>query len=493
VKCPLGLFKILITMLRKFLLSLGLLFLIGNSMIAQRTWSLERCIKHVEASNSPTIRLAEIDVDRAKVLQRRAQARRQPTLNFLFDLGANFGRVDDPVTGIYENQSIIYNTLFLQGNYSLYDGGRTKKEIERSDLDFQVAELEAEQLTQDMTLDVLQTYLSILLAEEHLDNARKNLQQTNDWLAQMQKKVRGGIYSQSDLQTVEIQKARDQQAIIDRQNFVDKNYVALKILLEMDPSQPLEIEKPNNITFTEGDLQKLPFSRVYNRAVQSQPAFKVGELKVKNAQLEGEIARGSKKPTVDLYAGVWSSYSSATRSNEVESTQIFRDSFKNAFAENSIAGEDLFYDVEVPFYFKALYPEQIFDNLGYGVGVRVNVPILDQKASQLDSELAHLNMKQAQEEDNERKQRLKADIQNAILDVEAADKKLKATEKTYRLADEAVEFMRKKLSSGNVGAFEVKVALSERDEVETELVIAKYDYLLKKMVIDYYEGRPLEF
>ena len=404
--------------------------------------------------------------------------------------------MNDPVTGNNQNQSIIYNTLYLSGEYSLYDGGRTKKEIERSNLDFQVAELEAEQLTQDMTLEVLQAYLSILLAEEHLENAKKNLQQTNDWVAQMQKKVRGGIYSQADLQTVEIQRARDEQAIIDRENFVDKNYVALKILLEMDPSQPLEIEKPKNITFTEDDLKKLPFSRVYNRALQTQPGFKVGDLKVKNAQLEGEIARGSKKPTVDLYAGLWSSYSSSAQSNEVERTEIVVDSFENAFTISSAIpepGETLFYEREEVNFFKAVYPEQIFGNLGYGVGVRVNVPILDQKASQLDAELAHLNMKQAQEEDNERKQQLKADIQNAILDVEAADKKLKAIEKTYRLADEAVEFMRKKLSYGNVGAFEVKVALSERDEVETQLVIAKYDYLLKKMVIDYYEGRPLEF
>ena len=479
----------------KILLPFILILLMGNTTTAQRVWSLDRCLKHVETSNSPTIRLAKIDVDKAKVRQRKAIAKRQPTLNLGVDLGANLGLVDDPVTGNKRNQSIIYNTFYLQGNYSLYDGGRTKKEIERSDLDVQISEAEEQQLTQDMTLQVLQAYLSILLAEEHLENARKNLQQTNDWLAQMQKKVRGGIYSKSDLQTVEIQKARDQQSIIDRANFVEKNYIQLKILLEMDPSQPLKIEKPDNITFTEGDLKKLPFSRVYNRALQNQPAFKIGDLKVKSAQLEEEIARGSKKPTVDLYAGVWSSYSSATESNEVKSTQTVIDSFENAFTGFAIPepGENLYYESEVREYYKALYPEQIFGNLGYGLGVRVNVPILDQKASQLDSEIAHLNMKQAQEEDNERKQQLKADIQNAIIDIEAADKKLKATEKTYRLSEESVEFMRKKLSYGNVGAFELKVAMGERDEVQTELVIAKYDFLLKKMVIDYYEGRALEF
>ena len=471
------------------------IFLMGNIVSAQRVWSLERCLKHVEASNSPSIRLAKIGVDRAKVLQRKAIAKRQPTLSLGVDLGVNLGRVDDPVTGIYDNQSIIYNTLYLQGNYSLYDGGQIKKEIERSDLEVQVSEAEEQQLIQDMTLEVLQAYLSILLAEEHLENAKNNLQQTNDWLAQMQKKVKGGIYSKSDLQTVEIQKARDEQTIIDRQNFVDKNYVQLKILLEMDPSQPLKIEKPDNITFTKDDLKKLPFSRVYNRALNSQPAFKIGDLKVKSAQLEEEIARGSKKPTVDLYAGVWSSYSSATEDFS-SPKRTFKDTvaLENAFFEETMLPNDnLLHEVNRFEYYKEVYPKQIFSNLGYGLGVRVNVPILDQKVSQLDSEIAHLNMKEAQEEDNERKQQLKGDIQNAILDVEAADKKLKAIEKTYRLSENSVEFMRKKLSYGKVGAFELKVAMSEKDEVQTQLVLAKYDYLLKKMVIDYYEGRPLEF
>ena len=482
-------------MLQKILFSLAFIFLMGNTITAQRTWSLERCLKHVQTSNSPTIRLAKIDVDKAKVLQRKAVAKRQPTVSLAVDLGANLGLVSDPVTGDNQNQSILYNTFYLQGNYSLYDGGQTKKEIERSELDVQVAEAEEAQLTQDITLEVLQAYLSILLAEEHLENAKQNLQQTNDWLAQMQKKVRGGIYSKSDLQTVEIQKARDEQAIIDRENFVDKNYVQLKILLEMDPSQILKIEKPKDLKFAEGDLKKLPFSRVYNRALQSQPVFKVGNLKVKSAQLEEEIARGSKKPTVSLFGGVWSSYSSATfDESEPKSTTI-----ETVIQENvTISGigvdnETLTYERPNPEYYKELYPKQIWNNLGYGAGVRLNVPILDQKSSQLDSEIAHLNMKQAQEEDNERKQQLKANIQNAILDVEAANKKLKAIEKTYRLADDSVEFMRKKLSYGKVGAFELKVSMNERDDVQTELVIAKYDYLLKRMVIDYYEGRPLEF
>ena len=95
-------------MLPKNLLPFLIIMFFVNTSVAQRTWSLERCLKHVEASNSPTIRLAEIDVDRAKVLQRRAQARRQPTLNFLFDLGSNFGLVNDPVTG--NNHCLLYTS-----------------------------------------------------------------------------------------------------------------------------------------------------------------------------------------------------------------------------------------------------------------------------------------------------------------------------------------------------------------------------------------------
>ena len=134
---------------------------------------------------------------------------------------------------------------------------------------------------------------------------------------------------------------------------------------------------------------------------------------------------------------------------------------------------------------------QIGENFGYGVGVNVYVPILDKKASKLNAEIARVNYRQKQEENIQFKQQLRTDIQNAISDVQAAVKKLAAAEKTLTLLEASIVSMKNKLSLGNINAFEYKTILNDRDSAEIELVLAKYEFILKKMIVEFYEGKKL--
>ena len=129
--------------------------------------------------------------------------------------------------------------------------------------------------------------------------------------------------------------------------------------------------------------------------------------------------------------------------------------------------------------------------MGYGVGLNIYLPILDKKASKLNSEIAQVNYRQQQEENIQFKQQLRIEIQNAILDVQAAAKKLEAAEKTLSLLEASIVSMKNRLSLGNINAFEYKTILNERDSAEIELVLAKYEFILKKMVVEFYEGKNL--
>ncbi|MBL4795772.1 MAG: TolC family protein [Pseudomonadales bacterium] len=84
------------------------------------------------------------------------------------------------------------------------------------------------------------------------------------------------------------------------------------------------------------------------------------------------------------------------------------------------------------------------------------------------------------------------DIQNAITDVQAAVKKLEAAEKTLTLLEASIVSMKNKLSLGNINAFEYKTILNDRDSAEIEIVLAKYEFILKKMIVEFYEGKKLK-
>ncbi|HFC01369.1 MAG TPA: TolC family protein [Phaeodactylibacter sp.] len=469
----------------------------GNVLLSQRVWSLEKCIQHVQMSNTTSMRHANLEVEKNKIIQRREEAQRQPDLGFSSNLGLNLGRTVDPSTNVFGNQSTLYNNFSLRGNYSLYDGNQTKKKIEKSRLAVKSAQAQADQLSKNLSLEVVQAYLRILMAQEQLANSKKNLAQTESWFQQTKNLVDAGLQSLADLRNVEIQKARDEQKIIEQQNFLDRSYVELKLILEIDPSLSLKIKKPKNIPQPTEAIEHLSFKKIYAKALKSQPGVEGGELLLQSLELDREIALAEKKPTANLFGGVWTNYSSAILDySKPDYSNSFETKAEGLVSIEGIEGGDpipITYfgqgGIEYP---RTPYFNQIGNNLGYGVGVNIYVPILDKKSSKLNADIAQINFRQKQEENIQFKQQLRTNIQNAIADVQAAAKKLKAAEKSFNLLKESMLSMKNRLAMGNVSAFEYKTTLNEKDSAQIELVIAKYEFLLKKMIVEFYEGKKLK-
>ncbi|MFK8007218.1 MAG: TolC family protein [Saprospiraceae bacterium] len=480
--------------MQKITLTVFSILIFGNVLTAQRTWSLEKCIQHVQQSNTTSMRHANFEVEKNKIILERTEAERQPDLGFSTNLGLNLGRTIDPSTNEFGNSSTLYNSFRLESNYTLYDGNQTKKRIEKSGLAVQSAQADADQLSKDLSLRVLQAYLTILMAEEQLSNAKKNLSQTEAWMRQAKNLVNAGLQSSADLRNVEIQKARDEQKIIDRQNYLDRSYVALKQILELDPSLSLKIERPKKVAQPDESINKLSFKSIYAKALKTQPGVDGGELELKSIKLDKDIALAEKKPSVSLFGGIWTNYSSGIADfSKPDTSNIMDVSFtEEVFLENEGLIDLTRFGKEGTVYPTQSYFSQIGDNFGYGVGVNVYVPILDKKASKLNAEIAQVNYRQKQEENIQFKQQLRTDIQNAILDVQAAAKKLEAAEKTLTLLEASIVSMKNKLSLGNINAFEYKTILNDRDSAEIELVLAKYEFILKKMIVEFYEGKKLK-
>lgn len=480
--------------MQKITLTVFSILLFGNVLTAQRTWSLEKCIQHVQQSNVTSLRYANLEVAKNKIILERTEAERQPDLGFSTNLGLNLGRTIDPSTNEFGNSSTLYNSFRLESNYTLYDGNQTKKRIEKSSLAVQSSQADADQLSKDLSLRVLQAYLTILMAEEQLSNAKKNLSQTESWMRQTKNLVNAGLQSLADMRNVEIQKSRDEQKIIDRQNYLDRSYVALKSILEIDPSLSLKIERPKKITQPDESINNLSFKSIYAKALKTQPSVDGGELKLKSLKLDKEIALTEKKPSVSLFGGIWTNYSSRIMDfTNPDTSNITAVGFtEEVFLENEGLVDLTTFSQEGVTYPSQKYFSQIGDNFGYGVGVNVYVPILDKKASKLNAEIAQINYRQKQEENIQFKQQLRTDIQNAISDVQAASKKLEAAEKTLTLLEASIVSMKNKLSLGNINAFEYKTILNDRDSAEIELVLAKYEFILKKMIVEFYEGKKLK-
>jgi outer membrane protein len=90
------------------------------------------------------------------------------------------------------------------------------------------------------------------------------------------------------------------------------------------------------------------------------------------------------------------------------------------------------------------------------------------------------------------RQTLKNDIQTAIANARAARQQLEASQKTFDATAIAFQNTEKRHALGAVNALDLTTAKNNRDIAENDLVVAKFDYIFKLKILDFYEGKELK-
>ncbi|HQW26835.1 MAG TPA: TolC family protein, partial [Saprospiraceae bacterium] len=137
------------------------------------------------------------------------------------------------------------------------------------------------------------------------------------------------------------------------------------------------------------------------------------------------------------------------------------------------------------------YGDQLDQNIGYGWGATLSIPILNNYSGKASVEKAKINVINADIETEKLKQTLKTNIQNALTSARAARKSLEGAQAAFNAASIALANADRKAAVGALNNFEYLSARSRSDTAESNLLIAKYDYYFQIKVIEYYMGRGI--
>ena len=462
--------------------------LMCNGIFAQETWSLEKCVRYALQENI-NIKRAEINVKSNQLSEKGSKYNRLPSLNGRIGGGYQFGRTIDPVTNAFNSLSIGTNSLSLDLGVTLYNGGRIENSIKQASYDLQAAMGDLAQTKNDISLLIAQSYLNVLFAEEQLDAAVKRKELTESQLSQVDKLIRAGARPQNDRLEILATIARNDQAIIAQENAVETGLLSLKNLLQLDPSKDIQLEKPNTIVISADDNpDALNLGDLYNSSIMNQPFIKADENRVKSAALGKDIARANYLPRLTAFAGLSANYS--TRGKRLDGTSstvlIPQTVFING-TEVDFALEQERDNVEDNPYF-----DQINENFGQSIGVSLNIPIYNNHSTIIAMDQAELNMINTQYTSEINKQNLKNDIQTSLANARAAKRTLAASNRTVEASNAAFQNSEKQFQLGTINTFEYATAKNNLDQAEVDLIIAKYDYLFKLKVLDFYQGKKLE-
>ncbi len=475
-------------MLKKFSLTLFLFALLVQSSTAQEVWSLEKCIDYAY-QNSIDAKRADINVKNAELTERGNKLSRLPNLNLSANYSLSFGRNIDIATNEFTTQSIGTNNFTLSSGVTLYNGNRITNSIKQSKIDTKAAQADAQQIERDLALNVAVSYLNVLLSKEQLENSQKRLVQSKDQLTQTDRLIKAGTRPEGDRYEILAQIARDEQLIVSGENTVIRNYLSLKQLLLLEPDFDLEVVTPNieNIAAATGaELDQLSLSNTYDKAVNNQPRIEANNLRLKSAELGVKIAKAGWYPSIQLFGQLDSRFSSQGKAiDEIIPVIDETDARVNGIPVviETLGARTTLKDNP---YFK-----QLDENLGYGFGVSLSMPLYQNGVTRIAVERAKLNIITNQLQTTEFKQNLKSQLQQAIADAKAARKTFASSERTLDANKISFTNTEKRYRLGAVNTFEYTTARNTLDQSEIDYTLAKYEYVFRMKIVDYYLGKDL--
>ncbi|GAB1419812.1 TolC family protein [Bacteroidales bacterium] len=441
-----------------------LLFAVSSGIFAQRVYTLEECIQ-LALENNIRIKQSRLDVENTDLSQLQSKLDLLPSLNAGSSHSIGWGRALDMATYKYVDKQTKSTYFNISSDLSLFSGFQKLNTIKQRRADYLAAKYSADKIQNDVSLTVAGAYLQILFSRELLNNARMQADITAQQMERTKKLVEAGTLAQGSFLDVQAQYANEEVAIVQYANQLNLAYLDLLQLLELKAGTPLEIEVPLLEVAPEAGL--LPVDYIYNKALDFMPEIKSAEQQYLSSRHSLNIARGSRSPSLSLSAALGTSFSDQIR-----------------VSNNPLDGD-----------FNKIKPfeDQWNDNRNATLSFRLNVPIFN--AYQISSYIgkSRIGMMNADYNLQLSKNTLRKNVETAYADALSSHATFVARGKSLASLRESFHYTEQKFNVGMVNAIDYNLAKSQLAKSESELLSAKYDYLFKLKILDFYLGRPLSF
>jgi outer membrane protein len=477
----------------RFLTIFTIVLVSGASAICQETWTLERCVKYAQETNI-TIQQAQLSLRNAQLNASEAKAARNPNLSAQSNLGMQFGRTIDPRSNSFVNSSVGFNSLSLNAGLNLFQGGAVLHNVRQTGHQVQAAQADLERSANDIGLLVAQSYLNILLADEQLQNAKARLSQSEEQLRTTRKFINVGTLPAIDSLNVIAQLTRDRQVEIAAQNNLDLAYLSLRQLLQIDPDKAFRIEEPIIEVPESNYLTAMQAGDIYSTALSNQPGIRAGESRLRAAHENVSVAKSALYPTISLFGQLSSNYSTAYKDFTFLGTGNFQGGNPITFTRlDGRVDTGLVANFIPNFSEKTVgYGRQVEENFGQAFGVSFAVPIYQNGRNKLNIQRAKLNIKSVELQNEQTRQQLRSDVQTALANSKAASEQFKAAQATLSAARLAHENMKKRHALGAVNTLELTTTRNNLSQAENDVTVARYDYIFKVKILDFYLGRKIK-
>jgi len=426
-----------------------------TSLHAQEVWSLEKCINYA-LDNNIKIKQGVISTKYQQNQLKQTKFSRLPNLNGQMSQNLSFGR-SLTYDNTYKDINSSESDFGLGTSIPVFAGFQINNNVSKLELDLQASVEDLSKAKSDISVNIASTYLEILFARDLVKVSEDQLIVTNLQIKQTNEKVEAGSLARGSLLEIEAQAAGEELNLVNAKNQLQLAKLKLTQLLELPLKDNFDVEVPN-LPEISAQASIASSVEVYKSALLTRPEIKGADYRYQSSRYQLKMAQGTLFPTVSLYANIYDSYN---------------DKYKD------INNSDI------------SFSRQLKNNQRKGVGVQMNIPIFTRFANRLQIDNARLQVLNYELELESAKKLLRSDIETAQTNAIAALNRFNSNQKAVSSMREAFRYSEEKFSVGLVNAVEYNTSKTKLAKSESDLLQAKYEFIFRTKILDFYRGLPL--
>lgn len=469
-------------MKRKYLL---MALMVAAALFAKgqsKMLTLKDCIDTALANNF-TVKQRELQANAAGIDYKQAKDNLLPSSQSTYNYSINNGRTIDPFTNGYITQQLKSSGADVSASIPIFNGFQLRNTIRQNEQAFAGARMEWQQRKDELTLQVILAYLQVLSTQDAITLATQQAAVTKQQAERIDIVGQEGATAPSNVSDLKGQYAGEQINLISAENNYQSSVLSLTMLMQVPYTEDLQFSRTGLLEEIK-TFDKMP-EEIYSLALQKLAAVKAADLRVSSSVMAVKAAKGAYYPSVSLFGGASTNYSSAAMLNSfVSSADVQTGAYVQYNGTNLpvLARQDTYKSTPIN------YGSQFNNNISYGFGVSMRIPLFNAlrvrnavkmaKNDELSSRLVA---------DNIRLQ-LRQNIDQAYININATSKRYLALQEQAAAYAESFRIATLRFDNGVINSPEYLIAKNNLDRVNGNLIIAQYEYMLRKKILEFYMG-----
>ena len=434
--------------------ALILLSLFSVLAFSQKKWSLEECVNYAIENNLQVLQ-SNFNTKTQDNSLKIAKREYLPSVSGTLGNTASFGQTSDNAGKAIRTDAFSNNTN-VGANVLLYNNGRLEKNIRKTEFEVEASKLDLERIKNDISLQIAQQYLSVLLNREITKISESALENADKLYKRAKITTDVGTTPQTILAEAEAALAREKQNVKTAEINTNRSLFALAMLLQLSDYKDFDIQEVplENIL----DAPLFSAENIISKAYENQPQIKAAEARIKSSEAQTQVTRTAFYPTITANAGLGSSYFYLFNGGNVQQVGFF---------------------------------EQYKDNFGQQVGVSANIPIFNKGITRLNVEQSKINEDIARNTLLQQKQEILQNVQKAQFDAESNYENYLAAMEAEKSSKLALDFAEKSFAAGRATVYDLNSARNNYANAQGSVAQSKYNYLFSMKLLNFYAGIPI--